>query len=691
MHCTVLVQYYPSKGICLQYLSTAQCIMTSPYPSGIMIYAFSPSPFIRSKFATYYATRGASGIKHFSGKRFQCNRVLQVRPAASSQGHFLTAQTSLTDHLVSVGTLSPEDVKLFQTLTESRAALFCKVLNQRTRHITFVLDGVHGAHNLAAIARSCDAWGIQDLHVIQQQEDDIPKTGRGASRFVENMSLIERFKLDQSLLHISKGSQKWLTIEEHQGVKPCLETLKKRGYKIIVSSLSSSATPIQDVPLSEKCAFVFGNEKTGVTQEMISNADSFFTIPMMGFVESMNVSVAVGTTASLTSSKCRQSLSFSKYLLSPSERRQIAHSWLMNMLKPKISSKSIQSPLDVTKLGMQCERRIEQEGIFASIEDKSLNTDDFWRAAFRLGGETGALLATYVTRRKFGAISDRGFEKRCKATSYFLAGSHALSCKLAITNSQLIPTSKSSFFTYFKQACALVHAIYSPYFDTFGNPSLPVHARESESIFHELRFKAQKVLLPICLQYAQEELNMGAKECYSIISGAGLRDIVRCISDTMKCEQSRALKFEETIVANVKEVPSLLLLMKQRDPSRIIEPDSSLQQFKEGKDRERTLSSHQRDVLQIFLRLANVVYLSSEIHQLVWHRLARDHYVSKARSLQLNIVESVLCESFAEMIMLNSSIEMALLRPVVEWDQMLVSLKNQTASCRDKVEVKSTV
>jgi len=116
-------------------------------------------------------------------------------------------------------------------------------------------------------------------------------------------SLVERFESQQSLQAVSKNCHRWLTIAEYDSVQPCLKELKRSGYKIIVSSLSADATPIHKIDLSEKCAFVFGNEKHGVTKEMEHSADGFFTIPMFGFVESMNVSVAVGTTASLATTR----------------------------------------------------------------------------------------------------------------------------------------------------------------------------------------------------------------------------------------------------------------------------------------------------------------------------------------------------------------------------------------------------
>ena len=157
-------------------------------------------------------------------------------------------------------------------VTDKRKNLFRNILQDRTRHFTVVLEDIYQQHNASAVIRSCDIFGIQDIHVIENKYK---------SKVSKN---------------IAKGSQKWLSFhnykEDTNNTLECLNTLKSKGYQIIATSPHNNSSILHDFDISKKSAFVFGVEKTGVSDLVINNADGILKIPMVGFTESLNISVA---------------------------------------------------------------------------------------------------------------------------------------------------------------------------------------------------------------------------------------------------------------------------------------------------------------------------------------------------------------------------------------------------------------
>jgi tRNA (guanosine-2'-O-)-methyltransferase len=157
---------------------------------------------------------------------------------------------------------------LLSFLTERRKNLFDEVISKRTRHFTVVIEDVYQLHNTSAVMRSCDIFGIQDLHVIEEmQVKDIDR-------------------------EIAMGAQKWVDINRHKSTVECMKTLKDEGYQIIATSPHNDSTLMHDFDVSNKSAFFFGTEKDGLSNEVLSQADGFLKIPMYGFTESLNLSVS---------------------------------------------------------------------------------------------------------------------------------------------------------------------------------------------------------------------------------------------------------------------------------------------------------------------------------------------------------------------------------------------------------------
>ncbi|MCC6384479.1 MAG: RNA methyltransferase [Bacteroidia bacterium] len=171
------------------------------------------------------------------------------------------------------------DLKLLKWLqsflTENKKGLFEKVLLTRTRHIVCVMENVIDEHNTNAVIRSCECSGLQDVYIISG--------GKG-------------FKPAKGIL---RGSGKWSTIlRYHQAsgksAVQCMEDLKSKGYRIVVTSPHGNATPLHELDISQPLAVCFGHEQTGISDMLEQSAGEKLKIPMFGFTESFNVSVAAG-------------------------------------------------------------------------------------------------------------------------------------------------------------------------------------------------------------------------------------------------------------------------------------------------------------------------------------------------------------------------------------------------------------
>ncbi len=168
-------------------------------------------------------------------------------------------------------------------LTERRRSLFDKVLEGRTRHITVAVEDVYQLHNTSAVIRSCESFGVQDLHVIEEV----------------NAKRIDR--------EIAMGAQKWVDVHRHTNTKDCISTLKAKGYRIIATTPHKKAHTLQEFDVTEKAAIFFGRETEGLSQSVLDAADDYIYIPMVGFTESLNISVSAAITLQHLMSKVKSS------------------------------------------------------------------------------------------------------------------------------------------------------------------------------------------------------------------------------------------------------------------------------------------------------------------------------------------------------------------------------------------------
>lgn len=185
----------------------------------------------------------------------------------TGQGHTLsigTGQGHTTVHYQEIiETLGP-------LLTSERKNKIAQVVKERTYSVSVVVENLHDRGNISAVMRSAEAFGLVDFHIIQDPSK-------------------ESFKESQ---RTTAGADKWLEISKWRSASDCIIDLKLKGKRIIATHLSPQSLPIHEVSFSDDCAIILGNEKEGISQEMITLADHFIQLPMVGFVQSYNISVA---------------------------------------------------------------------------------------------------------------------------------------------------------------------------------------------------------------------------------------------------------------------------------------------------------------------------------------------------------------------------------------------------------------
>lgn len=153
-------------------------------------------------------------------------------------------------------------------LTDNRKSKFNQILNNRTNHLTVAIEDIYQLHNTSAVMRSCEVFGIQEMHVIEQ------KFGK---------------RIDSE---IALGAQKWVDIYRYNSEQNCLDVLKDKGYQIIATTPHDDNCLLEDFDITKPSALFFGTEKQGLSDTIMKKADGFLKIPMVGFTESLNISVS---------------------------------------------------------------------------------------------------------------------------------------------------------------------------------------------------------------------------------------------------------------------------------------------------------------------------------------------------------------------------------------------------------------
>lgn len=192
-------------------------------------------------------------------------------------------------------------------LTDERKARFLKVLATRTNHFTVAIEDVFQLHNTSAVMRSCEVFGIQQLNVVEE------KFGKSIDK------------------EIAMGAQKWVDVNRFENISNCIESIKSKGYQIIATTPHENDCLLDDFDISKPSALFFGTERDGLSEEVMKNADGFLKIPMVGFTESLNISVSAAIIIQNLMNRLRNSNV--KWQLSEEEILEKRIQWARNSIK----------------------------------------------------------------------------------------------------------------------------------------------------------------------------------------------------------------------------------------------------------------------------------------------------------------------------------------------------------------------
>lgn len=204
---------------------------------------------------------------------------------------------------------------LGQFVTGHKRQLFERRLQQRTRHLTVVLEDIYQSHNASACLRSCEAFGVQDVHIIENRYS---------------------FRLNPD---VELGSAQWLTLqrwqsEEQKGsetaTRRCLAALRQRGYVLAATAPHAEGVTLEEYDAIRPTALLFGTELEGLSETALAEADVRLHIPLFGFTESLNISVAVAVCLHYLLSQLRRSPV--DWHLSETEKEELQLEWIQQAI-----------------------------------------------------------------------------------------------------------------------------------------------------------------------------------------------------------------------------------------------------------------------------------------------------------------------------------------------------------------------
>lgn len=199
---------------------------------------------------------------------------------------------------------------LSEYVSEERLQKMNEAINERTRFLTVVLEDIYQPHNASAVLRSCECFGIQDVHIIENR-----------NKYEVNPDVVQ-------------GSQKWLSMhtysKEENNTLSCLKNLKDKGYKLVATVPGAEMT-LHDLQPQEPMAFMMGTELTGLSKTALDMADMTVTIPMTGFTQSLNISVSAALILFDQISKLKRT--DLNWQLEKDQKNEIMLNWLRGSIK----------------------------------------------------------------------------------------------------------------------------------------------------------------------------------------------------------------------------------------------------------------------------------------------------------------------------------------------------------------------
>lgn len=197
-------------------------------------------------------------------------------------------------------------------VTENRLERFNTVIENRTRYATVVLEDIYQPHNASAVLRSCELFGVQDVHIIENNNE---------------------YNINPD---VAVGASKWLNLHRYNELKnntlSAIKKLKNNGYRIVATTPHRNDVELKDFDINRgKFALIFGSEMLGITDVVLDNADEFLRINMYGFTESFNISVSVAVILHELIEKLHKS--DVAWRLSNNERKELLLKWLKGTVR----------------------------------------------------------------------------------------------------------------------------------------------------------------------------------------------------------------------------------------------------------------------------------------------------------------------------------------------------------------------
>jgi tRNA (guanosine-2'-O-)-methyltransferase len=196
-------------------------------------------------------------------------------------------------------------------VTERKNELFSKKIAQRTKHLTVVVENLYQDHNFSAVMRSCDCFGLQDMHVVENSN---------------------AFRVNAD---IALGASQWVNVHRYRNNEnntvECIKQLKAQGYTIVATTPHRNDVNLEEYDISQPTALIFGTEKEGLTQEALDMADVYLKVPMVGFTESLNISVCAAICIHHLTWKMREQNI--NWPLSEADKWDVLYKWVRAALK----------------------------------------------------------------------------------------------------------------------------------------------------------------------------------------------------------------------------------------------------------------------------------------------------------------------------------------------------------------------
>ena len=197
-------------------------------------------------------------------------------------------------------------------VTEHRRQRIEQVLSQRTRYLTIALEDIYQPHNASAVLRSCECFGVQDVHIVENK----------------NTYEVNR--------DVTQGASKWLTLIRYNkkggdNTRICIEALRSRGYRIVAATPHQDDCLLDELPVEDRMAVVFGTEELGLTEYVLEQADEYVKVPMYGFTKSFNISVSAALV--LREFTRRMRASDAAWELTQEEKLDLRLSWYRKVVR----------------------------------------------------------------------------------------------------------------------------------------------------------------------------------------------------------------------------------------------------------------------------------------------------------------------------------------------------------------------